>query len=268
MSSINLFTSLARARNWAGITSSSEDSLINALIAEVSRFILSYLGRAAVFDASYTEVIDGAGQQSVFLRHWPVTSVSSLSVDGNVISAAVSASLAGYILERWDGMPAGFQQRLSLRGYVFAEGVGNVSVTYNAGYKISGEARVVPASGSPTITVDAPYGSFAADGGVTYASGAALAFVASAPVVGQYTVNAGVYSFAAADAGAEMCISYSYIPSDLEHACVALVAERYRYRSRIGEISKSLGGQETASYSQKDMPEFVRTLLQPYRRVL
>ena len=61
-----------------------------------------------------------------------------------------------------------------------------------------------------------------------------------------------------------MLVSYSYIPADIEDACINMVAERYNYKSRIGYISKSLGGQETVTFSQKDMPDFIRTLLQPY----
>jgi len=47
-----------------------------------------------------------------------------------------------------------------------------------------------------------------------------------------------------------------------------MVGERYRYKNRISEVSKSLGGQETMALSQKDMPDFIRTLLQPYKRVI
>jgi hypothetical protein len=47
-----------------------------------------------------------------------------------------------------------------------------------------------------------------------------------------------------------------------------MVVERYSYKNRPGMVSKSLGGQETMSYSQKDMPDYLRSTLQPYRRVL
>jgi Phage gp6-like head-tail connector protein len=267
MSSINSLTSLARARAWAGVTTTNDDPLLTSLISEVSRFILSYLGRPTLFDNQYAEVMDGSGRPSVLLRHWPVTRVTQLQVDGITISEALSSASSGFVLEMWDGMPVGVQQRLSLRGYKFSCGMGNVTLAYDAGYKMVNEAHVISAGGAD-VTVAAPYGSFGADSAVTYADGTPLMAVTSAPAHGQYTVNAGLYGFAAVDAGMSVLISYSYIPSDIEHACVALVGERYRYRSRIGEISKSLGGQETMSYSQKDMPEFVRTLLQPYRRVL
>lgn len=268
MSSSNTLTSLSRARSWAGVTSTNDDATLTALISEVSRFILNYLGRPALFSRAYNETLDGQGQAALYLKHWPVTAVNALTIDGRSVTASSGTGSNGYVLEQWNGMPAGAPQRLGLRGECFARGLSNISVDYNAGYKVTAEAWTVPSSGSPSVTVSAPYGNFGTDEGVAYANGTALSLTASSPLAGQYTVNSGVYGFAAADAGAGVLISYSYVPADIEHACVALVAERYRYRSRIGEISKSLGGQETASYSQKDMPEFVRVLLQPYRRVV
>lgn len=253
-------TSLARARAWAGVTSTNDDTLITSLISEVSQFIHNYLGRPSITSREYTEISDGQDNVAMLLRHWPVTGIKQVSVDG--------ANVASYVLEPWHGAPAGFQQKLSLRGFTFNRGESNISITYDAGYKVLAELRSIPASGAYTVVPDAPYGSFAEGHSVTFANGAALTKVQSAPAAGQYTLSSGTYTFAASDAGAQVLLSYSFIPADIEHACVALVAERYRYRSRIGEVSKSLGGQESMSYSQKDMPEFIKTLLQPYRRML
>jgi len=58
---------------------------------------------------------------------------------------------------------------------------------------------------------------------------------------------------------------YAITPPDIAQACIDLVALRYRERSRIGEVSKSLGGVETVSYSQKDFSDPIKTLLQQYR---
>ena len=49
--------------------------------------------------------------------------------------------------------------------------------------------------------------------------------------------------------------------------CIELVSLRYRERTRIGEISRSLGGAETVAYAQKDMSDAIKTLLQQYRLV-
>jgi len=61
-----------------------------------------------------------------------------------------------------------------------------------------------------TVTV-ANSTTWARDEGVFYvSSGLPLQLVASAPTQGQYTVAAGVYTFAAADTGAAVLISYAY----------------------------------------------------------
>lgn len=87
-------------------------------------------------------------------------------------------------------------------------------------------------------------------------------------MAGQYVVSGGVYSFSPDDAGANVQLTYGYMPADLAACCIDWVAERYAYRSRIGQHSKSLGGQETMTFIVKDMPDFVAARLQPYRRVV
>ncbi|HVC52417.1 MAG TPA: head-tail connector protein [Stellaceae bacterium] len=60
---------------------------------------------------------------------------------------------------------------------------------------------------------------------------------------------------------------YATTPPDIAQACIELVCQRYRERSRIGEVSKALGGGETVTYSQKDMSDDIKTALSPYRAV-
>jgi len=61
---------------------------------------------------------------------------------------------------------------------------------------------------------------------------------------------------------------YATVPPDLAQACIELVSLRYRERSRIGEVSRSLGGAETVAFSQKDLSDAIKTLLQQYRAVI
>jgi hypothetical protein len=56
-------------------------------------------------------------------------------------------------------------------------------------------------------------------------------------------------------------------PPEVAQACIEFVALRYRERTRIGELSRSLGGAETVAYAQKDMSDAIKTLLQRYRLV-
>jgi hypothetical protein len=56
-------------------------------------------------------------------------------------------------------------------------------------------------------------------------------------------------------------------PADITQAVIELVAARYMERGRIG-LSSVHSGTETTSYSLKDMPASVATILGQYRRVV
>ena len=60
---------------------------------------------------------------------------------------------------------------------------------------------------------------------------------------------------------------YAVTPPEIEQACIALIALRYKERDRIGQVSKNLAG-EVVSFAQKDMPADVQTLLDQYRSVV
>jgi hypothetical protein len=60
---------------------------------------------------------------------------------------------------------------------------------------------------------------------------------------------------------------FTTIPPDIAQACIELVCLRYRERTRIGEVSRSLSGSETVTFSQQDMSDDVKLLLLQYRAV-
>ena len=59
---------------------------------------------------------------------------------------------------------------------------------------------------------------------------------------------------------------YAVTPPELEQACIELVSLRYKERDRIGQVSKNLSG-ETISFTQKDVPADVETVLEQYKRI-
>jgi hypothetical protein len=89
-------------------------------------------------------------------------------------------------------------------------------VTPTVGVKLPVFDYAAPVPATPyQITVAPPgSGTFVSDLGVQSAAGAQYTRVASAPVTGQYSVSgAGVYTFAAADTGIAMLVSYEYSAS-------------------------------------------------------
>ena len=245
-------TTLADCKAWLGLASAGDDAVLAALITAISAAILADLGRG-VLPATVTETLDGGGV-SLPLRHWPVTSVAAVAVDGAALAPSAAPGAGGWRLDAADAAPPGAMQRLTAVAGRFPRGIGRVAVTYRAGYEVLGEAALVPSAAPWVVTARAPFGAWCLDTGVLGAPG-------------PYSVAGGTYAFTAASAGAAITLSYGYVPADLARACLEWVADRYAARSRIGVSAKTLGGQETASFVVKAMPDVVSRLLQPYRRV-
>ena len=265
----NDLTTLADVKSWLGRTDTNSDALIAALVTRASRSICSYLQRPLLLPHTVTEVQDGTGGNILVLKEWPVLQVASVVVDGIAIPQAVQQA-PGWVLDAWNGVPPGRMQALRLRGYSFGlpgtRNTATVQVTYQAGYQVASERQIVTAG---EASVAAPFGPWATDEGVSYANGTPLAQVASAPVTGQYALDAeaGTYDFAAGDDGAAILVSYGFVPYDLADACIELVSERYKYAQRVGEKTHSLGGNETVAFDTTRFTPLVTQLLQPYRNV-
>jgi hypothetical protein len=264
-------TTLAAVKAWLGLPSaaSPNDATLAALITAASRAIYAWLSRPALLPHAYSETIDGESQR-ITLRNWPVLAVASLTIDGRAIQAVGAPQGrpgCGYLLQGAESAPPGRQQAVDVFGWPVPRGRQNVAIAYSAGYAVSGEAQNVPAASPWQIAVDALYGAWGSDLGVGYvSSGAALAAVATSPTIGEYSVAAGLYTFASGDSGAAVSISYGYIPQDIAQAATELAAERFRAADRIGLRSKSVGGQETVAFDTSAMSASVLAWLQPYRR--
>ena len=298
-------TTLANAKLWlpsmSGTTTS--DTLITSLIQRCSAQILAYLNRPDIVQTSFTDNFNGVPPSGILtLRNWPVLSVSAVKVNTNTVPASSGQGMPGYTLQSWDGSLPGIPQQIGIMGYgVYYQGGGyspantgydsggqlvasfpsgggrgfqNVSVAYTAGYVVSSEAQTIPATPGPyTITPNQPYGIWAADNGVKYANGTALTAITSGtPTIGQYlppmpfAANpTTVYTFAAADQGAGVLLSYSFIPYALEQGCIEWVGERFKYSQRIGFKTQSISGQESVSYSL-GMPDAIKMMIDPYAK--
>jgi hypothetical protein len=268
--------------------------VLSRLITACSGAIYSYLSRQIIIPKTVTERYDGVGNNRVLLRNYPVLSVSNLLVNGTSISAGIypNGSTApgwppsGWVVSPWDGLLPGKPQMLDSFGnqsnvngtfYGFNPGRQNIQITYTCGYAIQNEAQTVPSAGG-VVDIDAPLGPWASDMGVVYAStGIALTPVTASPATGEYipptqgseSAESGTgYTFAAGDANEAVLISYGFVPSPINTACIEWVAERYRYSGRIGQRSQTVSGQQTASYDLSAVPAFVKGILDPYRNVV
>ncbi len=157
---------------------------------------------------------------------------------------------------------------MALSGTQFWRGYNNVYVAWTAGFLIADEAQTIPASPPYELITLARWS--AGDRGVTYASsGVAFTAVTGAPAEGEYSVAGSVYTFAAADAGIAVLISYAYVPYDVEQACIDTMGDWFKYRERIGTLSKSIDGQSISytNFTNTGIPVRAREVLQQYKRV-
>lgn len=126
----------------------SYDSLLDDIIAVAEAFAARYLGWDSLEADDYTETYDGNGDRTIWLRHWPANTVTSVSyVDSAGTATAYAAS--DYIVNSMDGAlhrastghdhglysPATFADRTGLptRAH-WPDGHQNIRVVYNGGY--------------------------------------------------------------------------------------------------------------------------------------
>lgn len=262
-------------QDYLGLERSNAVPQLTRLARAASQFALGWMSREDGLGwQEFTEIRDGNDTSFMVLRRWPVGSITSISLgNGQTISTQASGNPPGPCNSFVLAPPGSAGQTVNLIGAYFPRGRLNVTFTYMAGYRIVGEAWEVPSAAQPATgayTIDVIEEWLGDLGVVDTDTGQAMVPVSgTSPGSGQYGVNAdGRYFFNAAQANANIGISYSYTPPDIVQAVIELVGERYKAAKRLGQISESFQGQVTASYSQKDMNDTIKTLLRPYRSVV
>jgi hypothetical protein len=257
-------TNLAAVKDWLDITSDDQDAALTRLIDAASQFALNYLNRDSFQAQEYTQNFHGNGRYTTLIRNWPIVSVSSVGVDGVIILPATFGTGGkpsnGYVVSDRRNAP----QSIDLHGNCWH---GHCQVIYVAGYQTS-QSSVIPAPLSPATEGKI----FPTTGGVWSTNqkvtidGVDSVLVDSAPAAGQYSVDEwGNYSFNSADEGKTAVMFYTFTPFDMSFAVTELIGEWYKRKDRIGILSKTLGGQETITFSQKDMNDSIRGSFQNYK---
>jgi hypothetical protein len=119
-------TTVAAVKAFGNITTSADDSLLAALVGRASDIIRGYCARD-ITQGAYVETIDGGGSSAWMATQWPVTAVSSVTVNGNAIPASTGPTTGGYAFS---------PDKVVLRGYRFDRGALNVTIAYTAGMAI------------------------------------------------------------------------------------------------------------------------------------
>ncbi len=140
---------LADVKEYLNIKTVTDDAFLQRLITSCSSRIGQYLQRTIGSGATVTEVRNGSGTSQMFLTRWPVTAVTSVTVNNVAIQAASPQGSAGYVIQVWDGVTVPIKEPVLMLtggygiwqgqygpgGYgCFPVGNANVTIVYTAGF--------------------------------------------------------------------------------------------------------------------------------------
>lgn len=102
--------SLSAVKSWLGITGSTQDNNLQACLTAASIFFLRYTGRGPrnwqnvtknPFNepVTYLETYDGISGNKLWLRNFPVNSISSLVVGGYTVPQSTGPALPGWVVD-------------------------------------------------------------------------------------------------------------------------------------------------------------------------
>jgi len=129
------FCLAADVKAWLGGTwDGSEDSLLTALISQITTRMQQHMSRA-IITATFSEVYNGTDQPSLSLRQIPILSVTSVAINGVAVPLASSPVTVGYLFDdkRLYLVPGTTVAPTAISRGVFTRGMQNVAVTYSAG---------------------------------------------------------------------------------------------------------------------------------------
>lgn len=137
------FCTLSDVKAWLNVVpgNTANDAVLTRLITAASQAIKTWTSRP-LLQATYTETYNGTGINRLTLRNFPVTAVSSLTVDGLTIPPASSPVSFGYLFDEYgiylvggDSYSGTVPQTPNIwAGSYFPRDSQNIVVTYTAGY--------------------------------------------------------------------------------------------------------------------------------------
>lgn len=130
-------TTLANVKDWLEITNGTSDATLTRLVLSVSAMILNWLNRDAVLTGTFTDRLDGSGSDTLVVPHYPITSITSLVIQGaSPTPASPDGVQPGYVFKgRTIQIMGGFSIPLAgSPGYWFPKGAQNVTLVSVAGH--------------------------------------------------------------------------------------------------------------------------------------
>lgn len=148
MAAVDGLCTLANVKLLLGISDTTQDTLLEALITRASAAICAHTGRV-LKRATYTsEPYAVNGQLYLYLKQWPIQAITSVTLGGAALAVNV-----GYYLSDADALagrlyrPQGWNGATLSRGLIpdAYEGDRDILVTYTAGYYLPDDVTTPPA---------------------------------------------------------------------------------------------------------------------------
>ena len=154
-------TTLANVKSWVQLGVAGDDQIIQDAITAFSAYVLRVTGRGPADGSipaasplnsvvAYDEFYDGSGTERQQVRNWPIVSVSSVNINGQVIQQSTSINTWGWVVDgdaKFISLRGGFApnvatfqnyrfqgNRYGSRGPGFCVGNQNVEIVYSAGF--------------------------------------------------------------------------------------------------------------------------------------
>jgi len=266
-------TSRANFKEYAGITTNDDDSLIDSLIYRATSAIESYCGRT-LRSATHRELYDGTGGHTLYLNQYPITDVSLLAVgrqDVIAISNASSDAYNAYVtvddtnltLTVAGGTNDG-SSTLTLADYTAASlvtainnlGAGWTALLSNTAYQYWNANEILPKEAAECLDdytylacPDEPEQDYKVYGNAGYLYLPGGFPTGHRNVIVRYTAG------------------YATIPADLEQICIDLVNIYYRSRKTDPVVRSERLGDHAITYDNSQaLPRGIAARLAPYRK--
>lgn len=277
-------TSLANLKSWLGITTSTDDAVLESAIDRATSRIESYLERN-IKERTYAEWRSGAGVDTIRLHQWPVTTVTSV-FSGNIAVMVIGAKgnnlRASIAVNQETPTPA------VVATYTDNSGVSTATSIPFATYPtVSDVATQINATGAynATVTKNLRAVQMRPRAGADCVLASMTLYGADTPSEftydyerGRLTIDRSWFAYWPLQKGImpnvaksiliEYTAGYATVPDDIEQAAIEVASMLYRDRRRDGNLqSEGLGDYNYSRATVAEMNAKLDSLLERWKEI-
>ena len=252
--------SLANLKTYLGVTDATYDTLFAMFISGVSAAVNEHLGRDLI-SASYNEALDGNGQNLLYLSGWPITALTSVYEDGNLLVEGENGDYRCHTKRGYLEKPEGEK---------WNKGFKNIDVIYTAGYNPD---HTISAFANYGTTVAGTVKATSTAHGLSAGTTAGIVISGTTNYNGTYTVTyigANTFYFTATWVATEVGHwTYPTMPVDICMMAYHKIARMWKEQKSKsqGESSRSLAGGHISFSAIALFDTEEQSILFPYTRI-